>query len=105
MDKVYNYLFNHFKEKISLKDVAEYVKQNPSAICHYFKQRTDKSVFECLAEIRIGHACKLLSYSNLSVSQIAFESGYNNIPYFIKQFETYTQKTPKKYRLQINKEW
>ena len=102
VDKVYNYLFNHFKEKISLKDVAEYVKQNPSALCRYFKQRTDKSIFGCLAEIRIGHACKLLSYSNLSISQIAFESGYNNIPYFIKQFETYTQKTPKEYRSQIN---
>ena len=101
VDKVYNYLFNHFKEKISLKDVAEYVKQNPSALCRYFKQRTDKSIFQCLAEIRIGHACKLLSYSNLSISQIAFESGYNNIPYFIKQFEAYTQKTPKEYRLQI----
>lgn len=103
VDKVYDYLFNHFKEKISLKDVADYVKQNPSALCRYFKQRTDKSIFQCLAEIRIEHACKLLSYSNLNISQIAYEAGYNNVPYFIKQFENLTQRTPKEYRIQIEK--
>ena len=78
--------------------MADYVKQNPSALCRYFKQRTDKSIFQCLAEIRIEHACKLLSYSNLSVSQIAFESGFNSVPYFIKQFQSITEKTPGEYR-------
>ncbi|MFQ6929492.1 MAG: hypothetical protein ACLRS8_19725 [Parabacteroides merdae] len=36
-----------------------------------------------------------MSYSNLSVSQIAYESGYGNVPYFIKQFESITRQTPK----------
>ena len=98
VNKVYTYLFNHFKEKVLLQEVADYVKQNPSALCRYFKQRTDKSIFQCLAEIRIEHACKLLSYSNLSVSQIAFESGFNSVPYFIKQFQSITEKTPGEYR-------
>ena len=86
-----------------MKEVADYVKQNPSALCRYFKQRTDKNIFQCLAEIRVEHACKLLAYSNLSISQIAYESGYNNVPYFIKQFESLTQRTPKEYRIQIDK--
>lgn len=103
VSKVYSYLFNHFKDKITLKEVADYVKQNPSALCRYFKQRTDKNIFQCLAEIRVEHACKLLAYSNLSISQIAYESGYNNVPYFIKQFESLTQRTPKEYRIQIDK--
>lgn len=103
VSKVYAYLFNHYKEKITLREIANYVKQNPSALCRYFRQRTDKSIFQCLAEIRVEHACKLLSYSNLSVSQIAYESGYNNVPYFIKQFESITQRTPKEYRTQIEK--
>ena len=103
VSKVYTYLFNHYKEKITLQEIANYVKQNPSALCRYFRQRTDKSIFQCLAEIRVEHACKLLSYSNLSVSQIAYESGYGNVPYFIKQFESITQRTPKEYRNQIEK--
>lgn len=102
VNRVYTYLFNHFKDKISLKEIADYVKQNPSALCRYFKQRTDKSIFQCLAEIRIEHACKLLAYSNLTVAQIAYESGYNFVPHFITQFEKITKRTPSEYRLQIN---
>ncbi|NDV95438.1 AraC family transcriptional regulator [Dysgonomonas sp. 521] len=85
-----------------LQEIAGYVNQNPSALCRSFKQRTDKSIFQCLAEIRIEHACRLLSYLNLTVSQIAYESGYNNIPYFIKQFHALTERNPKEYREQIN---
>jgi len=102
INRVYSYLFNHFKDKITLQEIAAYVNQNPSALCRSFKQKTDKSIFQCLAEIRIEHACKLLSYSNLTVSQIAYESGYNNIPYFIKQFYAITHQNPKEYREQIN---
>ncbi|MFR4268626.1 MAG: helix-turn-helix domain-containing protein [Parabacteroides merdae] len=89
------------KEKITLREIADYVKLNSSALCRYFRQRTDKSIFQCLAEIRVEHACILLSYSNLSVSQIADESGYGNVPYFIKQFESITRQTPKEYRISL----
>lgn len=102
VNKVYSYLFNHFKEDIRLQDIAGYVGQNPSALCRHFRQRTDKSIFRCLAEIRVEHACRLLSYSNLNISQIAYESGYNSVPYFITQFEKITKRKPSEYRLQIN---
>lgn len=102
VNRVYTYLFNHFKDKITLNEIAVYVGHNPSALCRYFKQRTDKSIFQCLAEIRIGHSCKLLMYSNLTIAQIAYESGYNNVPYFIKQFEKIKGRTPSEYRVQIN---
>lgn len=100
VNRVYAYLYNHFKEKFTLEDVAGYAKQNPSALCRYFKRRTDKSIFRCLAEIRVEHAGRLLSYSNLTVAQVAYESGYNHVPYFIKQFHDITGLTPKEYRLQ-----
>ncbi len=102
VNRVYSYLYNHFKEKIVLDDIAEYVKQNPTALCRYFKQRTDKSIFQCLAEIRIEHACKLLAHSDMTVSQIAYESGYNNLTHFFAQFEKQTKRTPSEYRTQIN---
>lgn len=101
VSKVYTYLFNHYKERITLQEIADYVKQNPSALCRYFRKRTDKSIFQCLAEIRVEHACKLLSHSHLTISQIAYECGYNNVPYFIKQFERLTRRSPKEYRCQI----
>ena len=101
VNRVYAYLYNHFKEKVTLEEIAKFVKQNPSALCRYFKQRTDKSIFQCLAEIRIEHACKLLAYSNMNISQIAYESGYNSVTHFIAQFEKITKRTPSEYRMQI----
>lgn len=101
VNKVYAYLYNHFKEKVNLEEIAKFVKQNPSALCRYFKQRTDKSIFQCLAEIRIEHACKLLTYSNMNISQVAYESGYNSVTHFIAQFEKITKRTPSEYRMQI----
>ena len=79
VNKVYAYLYNHFKEKVTLGEIAEFVNQNPAALCRYFRQRTDKSIFRCLAEIRIEHACRLLVYSDMNISHIAYESGYNSV--------------------------
>ena len=99
VNKVYAYLYNHFKEKVTLGEIAEFVNQNPAALCRYFKQRTDRSIFQCLAEIRIQHACKLLTYSKMNVSQIAYESGYNSVTHFVAQFEKITKRTPSEYRM------
>lgn len=103
VDKVYTYLYNHFKEDIRLEEIANYVGQNPTALCRYFKQCARKSIFQCLAEIRIGHSAKLLAYSSLPVSQIAFESGYNTLSHFITQFKAIMGRTPSEYREQIHK--
>lgn len=99
VNKVYAYLYNHFKEKVTLGEIAKFVNQNPAALCRYFKQRTDRSIFQCLAEIRIEHACKLLTYSKMNVSQIAYESGYNSVTHFVAQFEKITKRTPSEYRM------
>ena len=103
VSRVYDYLYNHFQEKITLQELALHVNQNPTALCRYFKQRTDKTIFQCLAEIRLEHACKLLAYSNLTVSQIAYESGYNHVPFFISQFMKIMNHTPAEYRKQLDK--
>ncbi len=101
--KVYAYLYNHFKEDVKLDDIAGYVGQNPTSLCRHFKRCTRKSIFQSLAEIRIGHSAKLLAYSRLSVSQIAFESGYNTMSHFISQFKTLMGRTPGEYRDQIGR--
>lgn len=103
VDRVYSYLFSHFRENITLQQVASFVNLNPAALCRYFKRSTDKSIFRCLAEVRVGHACKLLAYSSLPVSQIAYESGYNNLSHFNRQFKEITKLAPDEYRKQVNR--
>ena len=75
-----------------------------ASICRYFKNKTNKTIFEYLNEIRIEHACKLLMYSNLAISQIAYDVGFNNLSHFNKQFKVITKQTPTMYRENINLE-
>ncbi|WP_080904725.1 AraC family transcriptional regulator [Parabacteroides sp. Marseille-P3160] len=98
IDLVFKYLFRHFKEKITLAQIAEYVNQDPSALCRAFKKGTDKSIFRCLAEIRIKHACKLLINSSLSISQIAYECGYGSLSFFNEQFKEIVNTAPTGYK-------
>lgn len=63
VSKIYTYLFNHYKEKITLREIADYVKQNPSALCRYFRQRTDKAFSNVLQKFGLNmlvNYCRIL---------------------------------------------
>lgn len=101
INKVFTYLTTNFKEEITLNAVADYVKLNPASLCRYFKQITGKTLFEYLNSIRIEHACRLMSHSNLTISQIAYEVGFNNLSHFNKRFKLVTNQTPTEYKRHI----
>ncbi|PLK42775.1 AraC family transcriptional regulator [Emticicia sp. TH156] len=98
MQKVHEYVMKHFKEEVRLSELASLVSMSESAFCRYFKSRTNKTFFDFIAEIRIGHACKLLHEGSLNITQVAYESGYNTISNFNRQFKDITGKTPFMYQ-------
>lgn len=100
INNVYAYIMNNFQEDVSLEDVASIASMNPAAFCRYFKRVTNKSLIQFLNEVRIGYACKLLLNDNLSVSQICYESGFNNLSNFNKRFKAATNQTPQDYKQQ-----
>lgn len=98
ISKIYGFLINNHRSRITLTDVAEHMHMNQTSLCRYFKQRTGKTLFQCLNEIRVEYACKLLGNSNLTISQIAWESGFGNQAHFNKVFRYITKQTPSEYR-------
>lgn len=98
-----NYMMNNHKRKLTLSELADLVHMNQSSLCRYFKARTNKTLFQYLNEIRIEYACKLLRGSDLNVSQVAWESGFENISHFNTQFRLITRQTPTEYRAVSNK--
>lgn len=106
MQVVHEYVLKHFREDLSLSEVASLVSMSEAAFCRYFKRRTNKTFFDFVAEIRIGHACRLLLEDQLSITQIAYESGYNTLSHFNRQFKLLKEKTPLAYQrgLQISPE-
>lgn len=98
LDSIYQYIMNHFKEKITLGEIAAKANISPKSFCRYFKSRTKKTFSGFLMELRIGHSCKLLSEGEMSVSDICYESGFNNISNFNRYFKMLTDTTPLQYR-------
>lgn len=100
INKVYDYVFHNFNGEIRLKEVARLVNLSETAFCSYFKKRTKKTFSRFVKEIRIGYACKLLSNStDKNIAQICFESGFNNVANFNRQFREITNLNPRQYRL------
>jgi AraC-like DNA-binding protein len=95
---LYNYLAHNYHRDIHLNDMAEHANMNPSAFCRYFRNATDKTFSEAINEIRIGIACKDLIDTDLSISQIAYNCGYRNVPYFNRQFKRIKNSTPLEFR-------
>lgn len=85
--KVFAYLIQHYREEIALHTIAEVAHLSPTSFCRYFKTITGKTFVEVVNSYRIQFACQLLRKKELTVSQIAFESGFNDVPYFNKLFK------------------
>ncbi len=101
LNKVFNYIFKNFRERISLRKVSEIACMTPTSFSRYFKQRTQKTFSGFLTEVRISNACKLLSDGSHNVSEACYLSGYNNISNFHRHFLNITGMTPNHYRKKV----
>jgi AraC-like DNA-binding protein len=98
MNKVYDHVMQNFRQKITLEEVATLANMSLSSFSRYFKSRVNKSFSDFLTEIRIDYACKLLHEETINISQVGFESGFNTLSNFNKQFKEVTGQTPLQYR-------
>lgn len=98
--KVIKYLKYNYRNKVSLEEVADVASLHPTAFCRFFKEKTSRTLMEFIIEMRIGHACKLLTNSSKSVSQICYECGFNNLANFNRKFKQITNHTPSQYQQQ-----
>lgn len=97
LTKVMHFLSTNYQHKIELDKVAEIANLHPSAFCRYFREKTGKSLSEYISDMRISYACRLIIEGKMSVSQVGFESGFNNISNFNRTFKKHTGYTPTNY--------
>lgn len=99
MRKIMDYTIHNFDKNIDLESISSEANMTPNAFCRYFKQRTNKTYFTFLNELRIENACKLLSNNNeLTISEIAYQSGFKNLSNFNRKFKDYKKIAPRDYR-------
>jgi AraC-like DNA-binding protein len=98
MNRVHAYVMKNFREKITLDEVAALANMTPSSFSRYFRTHANKTFSEFLTGIRIGYSCKLLIDKKMNIRQACFDSGFNTLSNFNRQFKAFTQYTPLAYR-------
>ena len=101
MNDVYTYIRDHFKEHISLEEISDKVSMTVPAFCRYFKKISRKTFTKFVNEYRVVHATKLLVETSMSITEVSFESGFNNFSHFNKCFKEFAGKSPSEYRKQF----
>lgn len=96
--KALTYIEEHYKENITLSDLANHVALSLNYFSTLFKQETGRTVLESISRRRIEEAKRLLAVSPLNISEIAFQLGYDNPRYFSEVFHRYEGITPTQYR-------
>lgn len=102
INHIFNFVKDHFKEQISLEQISDLANMKVPSFCRYFKKITNKTFTQFVNEYRITHSLKLLAEQPLSITEVCFESGFNNFSYFNKTFKEYTGKSPSQYRKEFN---
>ena len=99
MSNVMNHAMSAFNTDITLDEIADIANMTPNAFCRYFKQRTNKTFFQFLTEIRLEHACRLIGKNkDLSIAEVSDLSGFKNMSNFNRKFKQYRGMTPTHFR-------
>ncbi len=98
LNNIFNYTHAHYKEDITLEEVANIANLSITSFCRYFKTMTRKTYYDFLVEIRISHACRLLVENKLPTEVICFECGFNNVSNFYRHFKKVMGLTPLEYK-------
>ena len=91
-----------FRENLSHSEMARQAHMAPAAFSRLFRRTTQRTFTQFIIEVRLGHACRLLSETDNTVADIALESGFDNLSHFNRQFRRHHHCSPREYRMALN---
>ena len=100
-ETIRNYIATHYKEDISLQDVAGSLNYSDAYFCKIFKQCFNKSFLVYLTEYRVERAKVLLADMSINIKDVSAEVGYRDSNYFARVFKRSEGITPTDYRLRV----
>jgi AraC-like DNA-binding protein len=103
VNKVKEYISQHYTEEIKLDDLAALVAMAPSAFSRFFKQHTGRAPVDYIIDVRLGAAARMLVDTTTSVSEICYACGFNNLSNFNRTFKTRRGYTPRDFRALFTK--
>ncbi len=101
LKKILLFIRENYDKSITLSDMAKTAKMSPKYFGTFVKNMTGKTPIEYLNEYRIERAARKLLGSDLSITDIAYACGFNDLSYFIKTFKRIKGVTPNYFRKKL----
>ena len=98
IESVFEYMNKNFNKQITLSEVAQIANMSEVSFSRFIKKHTGFNFVETLNEIRLGHVSRMLIDTNLTISEVAFCCGFNNMANFNRIFKRKKGVTPNKFR-------
>ncbi|MGM9752982.1 MAG: helix-turn-helix domain-containing protein [Candidatus Cryptobacteroides sp.] len=98
VQKVKQYINDHYAEPLKLADLAALVGMTPVAFSRFFRMRTGRTLSEYIVDIRLGYAARALVDTTSNISEICYECGFNNLSNFNRTFKAKRGSTPREFR-------
>lgn len=103
MKKIIQYIMQNFQDPINIKNLLDIANMSNTSFSILFKKRYNMTFKEYLVKIRLGYACRLLDDDSKSISQISFESGFENLSNFNRLFKKIKSCTPSEFKNKVKK--
>ena len=97
---VISHIRQNYQHPLSLGELAALAGMNEQYFCRFFKKSLGKTPVSYINDFRIRHAATLLHTTELQVTEVCLESGFNNLGHFMKEFKKATGFTPLQFRRQ-----
>ncbi len=98
---ILDYISENYKNIDNLDMLADKFYTSRSHLCRLFKQHTNSSIIKYINILKVQSSMELLSNNNLTISEVAEQSGFKNLSYFGKVFKSIIGVSPLKYRKNI----
>lgn len=97
LKQVLEFIESSYNMPLTLEEISHSVNMSPKYFCKFFQEMTHRTPIDYLNYYRIERACYQLLTSEQSITEVAYNSGFNDLSYFIKTFKRYKGTTPKRY--------
>lgn len=101
IEQVQFYIFDHISQEISRDEIAAYVNLSPKYLSTIFKRETSCTLSDYIRNERIAFAKRLLKQTNLPISMISENVGYDSLSYFSTVFRQVAGCSPREYRRRV----
>ncbi len=101
---ILDYIYANYKNKISIDDISRAVGSCRSEVCRIFKDALNTSIADYILKLKLEKSITLLMSDNLTITEIAEQSGFNSSSYYAEAFKKVIKMTPREYKRKNQKD-